>query len=133
MFKILVSDPLAQEGVDILKKVKEFQVDVKHKLPPEELKKIIKDYDALLVRSETKVTKEIIEAATNEQLETQTLHHGTIFPKFGQKVYPLQKMSTVGKDAHVHMEAYNRKLYASDLIYRANAKKDFLTLYNLVR
>ncbi|PIP68646.1 MAG: phosphoglycerate dehydrogenase [Candidatus Omnitrophica bacterium CG_4_9_14_0_2_um_filter_42_8] len=65
MFKILVSDPLAQEGVDILKKVKEFQVDVKHKLPPEELKKIIKDYDALLVRSETKVTKDIIEAAIN--------------------------------------------------------------------
>ncbi|MCX5693474.1 MAG: phosphoglycerate dehydrogenase [Candidatus Omnitrophica bacterium] len=65
MFKILVSDPLAQEGVDILKKVKEFQVDVKHKLPPEELKKIIKDYDALLVRSETKVTKDIIEAAAN--------------------------------------------------------------------
>ena len=68
MFKILVSDPLAQEGVDILKKVKEFQVDVKHKLPPEELKKIIKDYDALLVRSETKVTKDIIEAATNLKL-----------------------------------------------------------------
>jgi D-3-phosphoglycerate dehydrogenase len=65
MFKILVSDPLAQEGVDILKKVKEFQVDVKHKLPPEELKQIIKDYDALLVRSETKVTKDIIEAAVN--------------------------------------------------------------------
>ena len=65
MFKILVSDPLAQEGVEILKKEKEFQVDVKHKLPPEELKKIIKDYDALLVRSETKVTKDIIEEATN--------------------------------------------------------------------
>jgi D-3-phosphoglycerate dehydrogenase len=63
MFKILVSDPLAQEGVDILKKVKEFEVDVKHKLPPEELKKIIKDYDCLLVRSETKVTKDIIESA----------------------------------------------------------------------
>ncbi|MFA4991873.1 MAG: phosphoglycerate dehydrogenase [Candidatus Omnitrophota bacterium] len=63
MFKILVSDPLAQEGVDMLKKVKEFQVDVKHKLPPEELKKIIGDYDALLVRSETKVTKDIIESA----------------------------------------------------------------------
>src|SRR3989338_7732292 len=68
MFKILVSDPLAQEGVDILKKVKEFQVDVLHKLPPEELKEIIKDYDALLVRSETKVTKEIIDAATNLKL-----------------------------------------------------------------
>ena len=63
MFKILISDSLAQEGIDILKKVKEFQVDVKLKLPPEELKKIIKDYDCLLVRSGTKVTKDIIEAA----------------------------------------------------------------------
>src|SRR3989338_4796697 len=65
MFKILVSDPLAQEGMDILKKVKEFQVDVKHKLSSEEVKKIIKDYDGLLVRSETKVTKDIIDAAVN--------------------------------------------------------------------
>ncbi|MBC8473643.1 MAG: phosphoglycerate dehydrogenase [Candidatus Omnitrophica bacterium] len=63
MFKILVSDSLAQEGIDILKKVKEFQVDVKLKLSPEELKKIIKDYDCLLVRSGTKATKDIIEAA----------------------------------------------------------------------
>lgn len=68
MFKILVSDPLAQEGVDMLKRIKEFEVDVKHKLPPEELKKIIKEYDALLVRSETKVTKEIIESADKLKL-----------------------------------------------------------------
>ncbi|NQT76051.1 MAG: phosphoglycerate dehydrogenase [Candidatus Omnitrophica bacterium] len=63
MFKILISDSLAEEGIELLKKVKEFKVDVKLKLPPEELKKIIKDYDALLVRSGTKVTKDIIEAA----------------------------------------------------------------------
>ncbi|MFH1782146.1 MAG: phosphoglycerate dehydrogenase [Candidatus Omnitrophota bacterium] len=63
MFKILISDSLAQEGIDILKKVKEFQVDVKLKLKPEELKSLIKDYDALLVRSETKATKEIIDSA----------------------------------------------------------------------
>jgi len=64
MFKILISDSLAQEGIDILKKVKEFKVDVKLKLLPDELKKIIKDYDALLVRSGTKATKDVIEAAT---------------------------------------------------------------------
>ena len=63
MFRILVSDSLAEEGIEILRKVKEFKVDVKLKLPPDELKKIIKDYDALLVRSGTKVTKEIIESA----------------------------------------------------------------------
>jgi len=63
MFKILVSDPLSEEGLKILKEVKEFQVDIKTELKPEELKSIIKDYDALLVRSATKVTKEIIAAA----------------------------------------------------------------------
>lgn len=63
MYKILISDSLAEEGIKILKKVKEFKVDVKLKLPPDELKKIIKDYSALLIRSGTKVTKEIIKAA----------------------------------------------------------------------
>ena len=61
--KILVSDPLAEEGLKILKDVKEFQVEVKTELKPEALKEIIKDYDALIVRSATKVTKDIINAA----------------------------------------------------------------------
>ena len=63
MFKILVSDPLSEEGLKILKDVKEFHVDIKTGLAPEELKKIIKDYDALLVRSATKVTGDIIKSA----------------------------------------------------------------------
>ena len=61
--KILVSDSMSEDGLKILKDIKEFQVDVKTDLKPEALKEIIKDYDALLVRSATKVTKEIIEAA----------------------------------------------------------------------
>ena len=61
MYKILVSDPLSEEGLKVLKDNKEFQVDVKLKQPPEELKKIIGEYDALLVRSETKVTADIIQ------------------------------------------------------------------------
>jgi len=58
--KILVSDPLSEGGLKILKDVKEFQVDVKTELKPEVLKEIIKDYDALIVRSATKVTKDIV-------------------------------------------------------------------------
>ncbi len=61
--KILISDKLAEEGVAILKAVKEFQVDCKYGIKPEELKKIIKDYDALIIRSGTEVTADIIEAA----------------------------------------------------------------------
>ncbi|HOM30037.1 MAG TPA: phosphoglycerate dehydrogenase [Deltaproteobacteria bacterium] len=62
--KILVSDKLSEAGVDILKKGG-FTVDVKTGLKPEELKAIIGDYDALIVRSATKATADIIEAGRN--------------------------------------------------------------------
>ncbi|MEA3305450.1 MAG: phosphoglycerate dehydrogenase [Candidatus Omnitrophota bacterium] len=61
--KILISDPLAEEGIKILEKEKGFKVDVKPKLPPDELKELIKDYDALIIRSATKVTAAIISKA----------------------------------------------------------------------
>ncbi|MEA5509712.1 phosphoglycerate dehydrogenase [Crocosphaera sp. UHCC 0190] len=62
MAKVLVSDPIDQVGIDILSQV--AQVDVKTGLPAEELVKIIPEYDALMLRSGTRVTKEIIEAGT---------------------------------------------------------------------
>lgn len=61
--KILISDKLANEGIEILKAVKDFQVDCKFGMSPEELKSAIKGYDALIVRSETKVTADVLEAA----------------------------------------------------------------------
>ncbi|MFZ2412381.1 MAG: hydroxyacid dehydrogenase, partial [Candidatus Methanoperedens sp.] len=64
MFKILVSDSLSEEGLKILREEKDFQVDVKAGMKPEELKEVIKDYDALLVRSATKANKDIIAAGT---------------------------------------------------------------------
>ena len=63
MFRILVSDKLSEEGIKILRESKDFEVDVKTGLKPDELKSIIKKYDALVVRSSTKVTKDIIQAS----------------------------------------------------------------------
>lgn len=63
MMKILITDKLAKEGVDILQAEKAFQVDCKFGISAEDLKSIIKDYDALVIRSGTQVTAEIIEAA----------------------------------------------------------------------
>lgn len=63
MPKVLVSDPIDQVGLDILSQV--AQVDVKTGLSAEELVKIIPEYDALMIRSGTRVTKEIIEAGTH--------------------------------------------------------------------
>lgn len=63
MPKVLVSDPIDQAGLDILSQVS--HVDVKTKLSPDELVKIVADYDALMIRSGTKVTKAVIEAGQN--------------------------------------------------------------------
>ncbi|MBD1922081.1 phosphoglycerate dehydrogenase [Microcoleus sp. FACHB-831] len=62
MSKVLVSDPIDQVGIDILSQV--ATVDVKIGLPPEELVRIMPEYDALMIRSGTQVTKEMIEAGT---------------------------------------------------------------------
>ncbi len=61
-FKVLISDPLSKEGVDILKERK-IKVDEVSKLSEAELVKKIKGYDGLIVRSDTIVTKKIIKAA----------------------------------------------------------------------
>lgn len=63
--KVLVSDNLSPTGIEILKKEKDIKVDVKTGLSKEELIKIIPAYDGLLVRSATKVTADVIEAADN--------------------------------------------------------------------
>jgi len=59
-FKILVSDPLADEGLEILRR--ECDVDVKTDLKEDQLVSILGDYDALLVRSGTEVTARVIES-----------------------------------------------------------------------
>ncbi len=56
--KILVAEPLAKQGLEILRA--HHEVDEKIGLKPEELAAIIGDYDALLVRSQVKVTAEIL-------------------------------------------------------------------------
>jgi D-3-phosphoglycerate dehydrogenase len=62
--KIFISDTLAQRGVDLLRDVPEFEVEFKPGLSPEELKGAIGDAEALVIRSATKVTADVIEAAT---------------------------------------------------------------------
>jgi len=64
--KILIADPVAKEGIDTLQA--QAEVDVKLKLKPEELESIIGDYQALIVRSETRATAEIIEAGKKLQV-----------------------------------------------------------------
>jgi D-3-phosphoglycerate dehydrogenase / 2-oxoglutarate reductase len=60
--RVLVSDPVAPEGIAILRAAG-LEVDVKTGLPLESLLEIIGEYDALAVRSETKVTAAVLERA----------------------------------------------------------------------
>lgn len=65
--KVLISDPISAHGREILEK-SGFSVDFKTGMKPEELKAVIGNYDALIVRSETKVTKDIIAVASRLKL-----------------------------------------------------------------
>jgi D-3-phosphoglycerate dehydrogenase len=59
--RVLVCDPIHREGIEKLEEAG-FQVDVNPTISNEQLKEAVSEYDALIVRSRTKVTGEIMEA-----------------------------------------------------------------------
>jgi D-3-phosphoglycerate dehydrogenase len=59
--RVLVCDEIDQKGIEIMKK-SGLQVDYKPEIRHDELVRSVKDYDILVVRSRTKVTKEVIDA-----------------------------------------------------------------------
>ncbi|WP_028314565.1 phosphoglycerate dehydrogenase [Desulfatibacillum aliphaticivorans] len=63
--KVLVSDKLGEAGIQLFEEAQGIEVDVNTGLEPAELKKIIGDYDAIVIRSATKVTEELLDAAPN--------------------------------------------------------------------
>ncbi|WP_432357812.1 phosphoglycerate dehydrogenase [Sporosarcina sp. UB5] len=64
-YHILIADPLSEEGIYPLRQADGLEITIATDLPKEELLEKIKDFDALLVRSQTQVTREVIEAASN--------------------------------------------------------------------
>jgi D-3-phosphoglycerate dehydrogenase len=63
MYRILVSDKLGKAGLDRLGKETDVDVDIKTALSHDELIDIIGDYDALIIRSATRVDADVLEAA----------------------------------------------------------------------
>lgn len=64
-YRVLVSDPISEKGVDALRSAEGITVDVKTGMSPEELIEVIGEYHGLVIRSQTKVTPEVFAAATN--------------------------------------------------------------------
>ncbi|MGA2174345.1 MAG: phosphoglycerate dehydrogenase [Verrucomicrobiota bacterium] len=61
---VLVCDPISPKGIALLQKRPEFKVTVlKQKTPEADLLPLVKDVQAMVVRSETKITKKVIDAA----------------------------------------------------------------------
>lgn len=65
MMKVLVSDKMDEAGIEIFKNQEGIDVDVNTGLSPEALRDIIGSYDALAIRSATKVNKALLDAAGN--------------------------------------------------------------------
>lgn len=64
---VLICDSIDQTGIDILKKAG-MKVDYKPNILTDELLSIVKDYQVILVRSRTKITREVIQAASNAKI-----------------------------------------------------------------
>ena len=68
MKKILISDKLAEAGINYLHDQTGIQIHIETGLTEDQLCNIIGDYDALLIRSDTQVTKKVLQAAKNLKL-----------------------------------------------------------------
>ncbi|HEY3094398.1 MAG TPA: hydroxyacid dehydrogenase [Nitrososphaera sp.] len=65
--KVLVCDSIDQAGIDSMKRAG-LAVDYKPEIKPAELTSSVKDYDVIIVRSRTKVTKEVVDAAASAKI-----------------------------------------------------------------
>ncbi|MBC7363976.1 MAG: 3-phosphoglycerate dehydrogenase [Candidatus Aminicenantes bacterium] len=68
MTRILIADNLDKEAIEQLKSTPGFEVEVQTGLKEEDLVKIIPDFDVVVVRSATKITRSVIEAGKNLKL-----------------------------------------------------------------
>ena len=73
--KVLISDNLSPTGVEILQKEEGIECDLKVGMSKEDLIAVIPAYHGLLVRSATKVTADVIEAATNLKVERELVRY----------------------------------------------------------
>ncbi|KXH87073.1 phosphoglycerate dehydrogenase [Sporosarcina sp. HYO08] len=64
-YRVLISDPLSEDGIYPLRQAEGFEITIDTEHTPEELAAKIAPYHALVVRSQTQVTREIIESAKN--------------------------------------------------------------------
>jgi D-3-phosphoglycerate dehydrogenase len=71
--RILITDPIAQEGIDLLRyELPDADIDVRLDLSQERLMALISDYTVLIIRSQTRVTEELLAQAAHLQVIGRT-------------------------------------------------------------
>ncbi len=68
MKKILLADPLDKEAIEELKSCPEFEITIKTGMDEDELVRTVPGFQAVVVRSATKITRRVIEAATGLEM-----------------------------------------------------------------
>ncbi len=61
MYKILIADKLAQEGIDLINGTEDFEAVVKTGMSEDELCRVIGEYDGVIIRSASKITAKVLE------------------------------------------------------------------------
>ncbi len=63
MYRVLVTDPIAPKGLELLEKEEDVELYNEPEIPYEELLEIVRDFDCIITRSRTPVTKELLDRA----------------------------------------------------------------------
>lgn len=125
-FRVLLSDSLSEQGIEVLRRFPQIKFDLKAGLKPDELAAIIAPYDALIIRSGTRVTREVLEAARalkvigragvgidNVDLDTATRHGIVVMNS------PLGNSITTAEHAIAMMMALTRHIPAANASLKA--------------
>jgi D-3-phosphoglycerate dehydrogenase / 2-oxoglutarate reductase len=126
MKKILISDKLAEAGINFLNEQTGIQIHIQTGLDEAGLCEIIGEYDALLIRSDTKVTKKVLEAAKNLKLigragigvDNVDIPMATEMGVIVMNT-PDANATTTAELAIAHMMSLSRRLPAADRSVRA--------------
>lgn len=126
MKKILISDKLAEAGINYLHDQSDIQLHIETGLNEEGLCNIIGDYDALLIRSDTKVTKKVLQAGKRLKLIGRAgigVDNVDLAAATEQGIIvmntPDANATTTAELAIAHMMSLSRRLPAADRSIRA--------------
>ncbi len=65
MFRVLITDPISEKGIELLVREPDIEVDNQPDISYEELLEVVGNYDSIITRSRTPITKELIDRAEN--------------------------------------------------------------------